>query len=141
MKTNLLVYTSYVSPENLEKVVEKNWLPLFIIRHIAGSELIGRYSRTAIHMPELSPSSRLYQAKRDGIITVPEFKEKYLEEIREVDINAIIRRFDILTDLTGAGAIVLMGYGPEFEACHRSALTEYLNGTGLFTNKIVEICL
>ena len=57
MSYQLQIKTSYVSPLTLKVLPENGYLPIFIIRSIYNSDLIGKYSGTAVHMKELSPSS------------------------------------------------------------------------------------
>ena len=68
MSYQLRIVTSYVSPLNLKIFPENGYLPIFIIRSIHNSSLIGKYSGTVVHMKELSPSSELFRAKKYGLI-------------------------------------------------------------------------
>ena len=138
MTSTLKIVTSYVSPKTLEYFVGENYLPIFILRHIINSEIIGKYSRTAIHFPELSPSSLLFQHKRDGKITIDEFKADYLQEMAAVNLKDIIHKLDLLTNFCNTDKVVLMGYGKDDIICHRSALRDLLNNSGLLDFKIIE---
>lgn len=141
MKSKLKIYTSFVSPRTLDMYVKANLLPIFILRHIGNSELIGKYSRTAIHFVELSPSSRLYQERRDGLISGEEFRKGYTIEISDVNLEEEIRKLEILASLCNASGVVLLGYGTDYHKCHRSTLAGLLNESGLLEEAVKEIIL
>lgn len=138
--TDLKVYTSFVSPVTMELFREKNLLPVFIIRKIQNSELIGMYEGTSIHLKELSPSNELFRKKRDKEVTLEEFAKEYILEISQtVDFDNIIKRLNTLAELSGADGIVMLGYGSDCNLCHRSVLAEILNSLGVFKNKVTEL--
>lgn len=139
MSSNLLIYTSFVSPLTMKMFKQNEILPTFVLRNIRNSELIGGFSDSVIHLRDLSPSNELYQAKRDHKITIKEFKEKYREEIKHITLESIIKRLENLRNICNANAVVLLGYGSNSEICHRSVLRELLNSSGLLINKIKEI--
>ena len=141
MKSKLHIYTSYVSPMTLDVFVKNNILPIFIIRSIHNSQLIGKYSDTLIHFKDLAPSGELYRARRDGLIGDLEFNKKYVIEMSEINFQDIIKRLDYLASLCGADSVVLLGYGMDYERCHRKLLAELLNASGLLENNIKEIVL
>ena len=138
MKSKLKIVTSFVSPKTIELFVGANILPIFIVRSIHNSKLIGMYSDTSIHFKELSPSSALYQARRDGIIGMLDFEKRYVIEMSEVNFQDTIKRLDYLSSLCGASGVVLMGYGEDPMFCHRRALADLLNYSDLLENKIKE---
>jgi len=138
MKSKLNIYTSFVSPKTLELFVGLNILPIFIVRSIHNSKLIGMYSDTSIHFKELSPSSALYQARRDGFIGMDEFDKRYIIEMSEVNFQDVVKRLDYLASLCNASAVVLLGYGEDPAFCHRRTLADLLNYSGLLENKIEE---
>lgn len=119
-------YSACVTPEMLKKVVEKNYLPIFVIRHIANSSLIGKYSHTAVHIPELSPSSILFQSFRDNFLTYEEFEKEYRKELSVVDFPHFYHRFEIMTDLCNTDTVVLLGYGKDYEISTRKILADVL---------------
>jgi len=141
MKSKLKVYTSYVSPLTLDTITKNNLLPIFIIRSIHNSQLIGQYSDTAIHFSSLAPSDRLYQDRRDGLIDELEFKKRYVIEVSRLNLHDIVHRLDYLATLCGANGVVLMGYGSSYQSCHRKLLAEILNGSGLLENDIKELII
>ena len=97
MKSELKINTSFVSPLTLEKFKASNILPIFIIRNIDRSDLIGKYSGSPVHFKELSPSSELFRRKRDKTISIEEFKKLYVIEITgKVDLKKIIDRLESL---------------------------------------------
>ncbi len=141
MKSKLKIYTSYVSPMTLRAIVDNNLLPVFVIRSIYNSQLIGRWSDTAIHFKNLAPSDKLFQNRRDGLITELEFKKYYVIEMSRVNFQETIKKLDNLAQLSGANGVVLMGYGSSYESCHRKLLSELLNGSGLLENTIKELII
>ena len=141
MKSKLNIYTSYVSPTTLRAIVDNNLLPIFIVRSIYNSQLIGRWSDTAIHFKILAPSDKLYQNKRDGKISELDFKKYYVIEMSKINFQDIIKKLDNLANLSGANGVVLMGYGSSYDSCHRKLLSELLNGSGLLENTIKELII
>lgn len=138
MKSKLNIYTSFVSPKTLDLFIGSNILPIFIIRSIHTSKLIGMYSDTSIHFKELSPSNSLYQAKRDGLIGMTDFEKRYTIEMSEINFQDVIKRLDYLASLCNASGVVLMGYGEDPNQCHRKTLMDLLNYSDLLENKIRE---
>lgn len=139
MSYQLQVKTSFVCPMNTFILPKCGYLPIFIIRSIYRSDLIGKYSGTAVHMKELAPSNELFRAKRDGLIGMEEFAKRYIIEMSEVNLRDVISRFDYLASLSGAKGVVLMGYGSDDTLCHRSILRDLLNDTGLLIERVTEI--
>lgn len=140
MKSELKINTSFVSPATLEKFRSNNILPIFIVRNIENSELIGQYSGSPVHLKELSPSNELFRKKRDKALSIDEFKKLYAIEITErVDLKRIIDKLESLVELSGARSIVLLGYGSDYDSCHRSVLAKILNGSGLLEKPVKEL--
>lgn len=140
MKSELKINTSFVSPLTLEKFKASNILPIFIIRNIDRSDLIGRYSGSPVHFKELSPSSELFRRKRDKTISIEEFKKLYVIEITgKVDLKKIIDRLESLAELSGARSVVLLGYGSDYDSCHRSVLAKLLSESGLLEKPVKEL--
>lgn len=140
MKSELKINTSFVSPATLERFRSNNILPIFIVRNIENSELIGQYSGSPVHLKELSPSNELFRKKRDKALSIDEFKKLYAIEITErVDLKKIIDKLESLVELSGARSVVLLGYGSDYESCHRSVLAKILNGSGLLEKPVKEL--
>lgn len=139
MKSNLMVYTSFVSPVTLRTFIEKELLPIPIIRHISNSKVIGKYSDTPIHFRDLAPSGDLFRRVRDKVITRDEFNREYVMEICSLDLEDIIWRLEKLTEISGAKGVVLLGYGTKPELCHRSVLRQILWRSGILLNRPEEI--
>ncbi len=139
MKSDLKIFTSFVSPFTLEELVKDDYLPVFILRSIGNSRLIGKYSGTSIHLRELSPSQEIFRARRDEKISWEEYKEKYIQEMTYINLNDIVRRLENLALISDAKGVVLLGYGGNPENCHRSILKELLNNSGLLKNEIIEL--
>lgn len=140
MKSELKINTSFVSPATLERFRSNNILPIFIVRNIENSELIGQYSGSPVHLKELSPSNELFRKKRDKALSIDEFKKLYTIEITErVDLKRIIDKLESLVELSGARSVVLLGYGSDYDSCHRSVLAKILNGSGLLEKPVKEL--
>ena len=139
MKTELKIYTSFVSPLTLKMFTSKGLLPIFIIRNIGNSELIGKYSDTAVHFRDLAPSNETFREWRDKKITDEEYLKKYACEIGNIDLEQFLRDLEGLVEVSGAKGIVLLGYGQQSKRCHRSVLREILNNSGLLVNRVCEI--
>lgn len=140
MKSELKINTSFVSPATLERFMSNNILPIFIVRNIENSELIGQYSGSPVHLKELSPSNELFRKKRDKVLSIDEFKKLYAIEITErVDLKKIIDKLESLVELSGARSVVLLGYGSDYDSCHRSVLAKILNGSGLLEKPVKEL--
>lgn len=140
MKTSLKISTSFVSPVTMEIFKKHNVLPIFIIRKIKNSDLIGNFEGTSIHFKELSPSNELFRIKRDGLISFEEFSKRYILEVSEnVDFDSVIKRWENLADISGASSIVLLGYGSNEKNCHRSVLSDLLNSMNIINDRITEI--
>lgn len=140
MKSELKINTSFVSPATLERFRSNNILPIFIVRNIENSELIGQYSGSPVHLKELSPSNELFRKKRDKAVSIDEFKKLYAIEITDrVDLKRIIDKLESLVELSGARSVVLLGYGSDYDSCHRSVLAKILNGSGLLEKPVKEL--
>lgn len=139
MKSNLKIYTSFVSPKNLTDIIEDNLLPIFILRNIKKSELIGKYSDTAIHFKDLAPSDRLYQIRRDRKISREEYEKRYIIELSEQpNFQNIIRKLEKLVELCDADGVVLLDYGSGNNESHRNILSNLLNNLDILNYKITE---
>lgn len=139
MTTNLKYWTSYVSPATMESLPQNNILPIFVIRTIANSSLIGKYSGTSIHLRELAPSYELFKSyKYDSQITREEFEKRYLIELSQINILKIMDRIEGMARSCNATGVVFMGYG-KYDEDYRNILAEFLEGFGY--DKINELIL
>lgn len=139
MKSNLKIYTSFVSPKNLTNIIEDNLLPIFILRNIKNSKLIGKYSDTAIHFKNLAPSDKLYQIRRDKLITREEYEKRYIIELSEQpNFQNIIKKLEQLTELCSANGVVILDYGFGNNESHRNILSNLLNNLDILNYKITE---
>lgn len=142
MNSQLKIRTSFVSPMNMDAIIGEGWLPVFIIRNIQNSQLIGKYSRSSIHFFWLAPSSQLFHRWRDNEISDEDYRQFYLAEIiNNVDIEEVLDKFDILLRTSGAKGIVMMGYGQDYQKCHRSVLSKFINGRGILEDPIKELVI
>ena len=135
---DLKIITSFVTPYTLNYFIKNELLPIFILRNIRNSDLIGKYSDSAIHFKDLSPSNELFQSRRDRKIEIEEYKKRYLDEIKHINLNQVLKRFINLRDISGAKGIVLMSYGSNSAECHRTFLAECINNLNLLKDSITE---
>ena len=133
------IYTSFVSPLNLDAFIKDNILPIIIIRNIRNSKVIGQFSNTSFHFKELAPSTELFRSLRDGQIERDGFNKRYVIEMASVNLFETLRKINYLGDLCSASGIVLLGYGSDRDKCHRSLLGDLLENTGLLEHPIKEI--
>ena len=141
MGYQLQVKTSFVSPVTLKIFTENGYSPIFIIRNISNSELIGKYNGTAVHFRNLAPSTELFRAKRDGLIDFTEFSKRYIIEMSNVNFVEVIDKLNYLAELSNARGVILMGYGSDDKICHRSILSNLINSMGILNSHITEIIL
>ena len=90
---HLKLLTSFVSPSTLDFFIQSDYLPIFILRNIKNSELLRKYSETAVQIKELSPSNELYQSMRDGLLSLEEYQKRYVIEMSEINLYEIIESF------------------------------------------------
>lgn len=139
MKSQLQIYTSFVSVKNLKRCTDLNLVPIFAMKKIFNSEIIGIYSGTALHFPELSPSNSLYHSYIDNNIDFDTYTKSYKEELLNLDLSEVISRLEMLTDLCEASGVVLMTYGRDVRSSYRLALGEILNESELLEKMVYEI--
>ena len=139
MKTNLKYWTSYVSPAIMESLTRHNILPIFIIRTISNSPLIGKYSGTPIHMKGLTPSYELFKSyKYDQLISREDFEKRYLIELSQIEIEKFMDKIEGMANSCNAIGVALLGYG-KYDEDYRNILANFLEGYGY--GKINELLL
>ena len=134
--TDFKLFMSFVSPNTLDFFINSGLLPIFIIRNIKTSDLIGKYSETALHIKELSPSNELYQRMRDGLLSFEEYAKKYTIEMSEVNLYSVIEKIKTLIRLSGAKTAILLDYNGKFY--HHSILAGILNNMGIDTEELCQ---
>lgn len=128
---DLYIKTSHVTRENILKIPDLDLLPIFLDVDLRSNNSTRGYQGTAIHFPNLSPSTYIYSKFHGGFIGETEFKAEYFIELLGKDIDSILNRLNFLKDLSNAVGIVLLdgiGY-PRFV----DYLAEFLN-----LNKFLE---
>lgn len=133
------LFTSFVSPATFREFIKQNYLPIFIIRNIKTSNIVGHFEDSILHFKEFSPSNELFRLKRDGVITKEEFDKRYINEIREQNLLGLLEKIEYLAGLANTDKVVLLGYGSKVENCHRSTLVRYIQSVGLWEDFIDEI--
>lgn len=141
MKSSVEIHTSFVSPVTLQLFIDNGYLPIFIIRNIGTSELIGKYSGTAVHFKNLAPSNELFREFRDSGIDLTEYSKRYIIELSNVNFQETIDRIQYLVEISNAKGAVLLGYGSDDKRCHRSILADLFNLSGLLEHKVTEFIL
>lgn len=142
MKSQLKIRTSYVSAGNLEALIAEDWLPVFIIRNIKNSSLIGKWHGTPVHLFWLAPHPEIFHLYRDGKIDFDEYADIYADDIMSsVKFPRLIETLEILRNTSGAKGIVFMGYGQDLEKCHRKILAQLLNQSNLLEFPIKEFII
>lgn len=140
MKSKLKIYTSYVNKDTLLNFIEQGYLPIFILRKIYNSDIIGKYTDTAIHIKNLAPSNSLFQERRDCNLDLETYKKRYAIELsKTVDFEQLITKLEALAKISNSRGIILMGYDKNPDNCHRSVLAEILNHSNLLEYEIDEI--
>lgn len=140
IKHGLKIRTSFVSPLTLKALVENEWLPIFIIRHIDNNTLISKYAGTPVHLFWLAPNSDLFHSWRDGVLDWEDYADLYADDILStVRMKDLIERLEILRSTSGAKGVVLMGYGENMNTCHRSVLAKLINQSDLLLDPVKEI--
>lgn len=139
--SNLQIYTSFVSVKNLKRcVTDLNLVPVFAMKKIFNSEIIGIYSDTALHFYELSPSNDLYHAFVDGDIDIDTFREDFKSELdRDLNLLDCIKRLETMVRVSEASGVVIMTFGYDPRKGYRPAIVEYLNDSGLLKKPVYEI--
>lgn len=140
MKSKLLIRTGCVTPQTMQAFPEAGWLPVFILRTIYNSSLIGGYTGSPVHMYWLAPHPETYHLWRDGKVDWETYARMYENEIlRGVKFDSLIERLEVLVNASGAKGVVLMGYGQDPKKCHRSVLSRLLNSSGLLEERVKEL--
>lgn len=141
-KSNLKIRTSFVTQGNMEALTKSEWLPVFIIRSIKNSQIIGKYDGTPIHLYWLAPRPQLFHRWRDKEISFEEYSKQYSKDIQDsVGFSSLISRLEILRQTSGAKGIVLMGYGEDVNNCHRGILAKMINESGILEEPIKEFII
>lgn len=140
MKSKLLIRTGCVNPQTMDALPKAGWLPIFILRTIYNSNLIGKYTGTPVHMFWLAPHPETYHLWRDGKVNWETYSRMYENEIlKGVRFESLIERLEILASAAGAKGVVLMGYEQDVRRCHRSVLSRLLNSSGILEERVKEI--
>ncbi len=82
MGYQLQVKTSFVSPVTLKIFTENGYLPIFIIRNISNSELIGKYNGTAVHFRNLAQVQNYLEQRETGLLILQNFLRDILLRCR-----------------------------------------------------------
>ena len=81
----------------------------------------------------------LSNEKHSLSLTNEEYQKRYAIEISDIDLESLIREWELLAECAGAKGIVLLGYGSNDLSCHRGTLRAILNSSGVLINKAEEI--
>lgn len=135
----LKIYTSFITENNIKKIVSLNYLPIFIVRSIGKIKYADKWKGTILHFKELSPESELYWEFRDGKIDYETYYKKFLIQISSLDLQDILSKLECLVDMCNASGIVLCGMGKDPEQSHRLMVSDILWRVGKLTMKPEEL--
>lgn len=141
MRSDLQIYTSFISVKNLKRcTIDLNYVPIFAMKKIYNSEIIGIYSGTAIHFPDLSPSNELYHAFIDGEVDIDSYRKLYRMELEQnVDLADTIKRLELISKISEASGVAIMTFGRDPRTSYRPELISYFNDSGLLIKPVYEI--
>lgn len=125
METNLKIYTSNITENNIDSAISKNLLPIFIPKTLKG--LVEKYTGSAIHFKELSPSNSARDTKG------------YIIELSSLNFQNIIRKLENLSELSNSDGVVLFDYDENYSESCRYIISELFNKSGILKNTITEL--
>lgn len=139
--SDLQIYTSFVSVKNLKRcTTDLNLVPVFAMKKIFNSEIIGIYSGTVLHQYDLCPSNELYHSFLGGDIDLDTYCNNFKVELETtVDLEECIKKFELMVKVSNASGIVIMTYDHDPRDGYRPVLCEYFNGSGKLKNPVYEI--
>lgn len=139
--SDLQIYTSFVSVKNMKRcTADLNLVPVFAMKKIFNSEIIGIYSDTALHVFEFSPSNELYHSFIDGDIDMDGLHDELFDELDySLDLERFISKLETMAKVSNASGVVIMTYGRDPRKGYRPILAEYLNNSGLLKKPVYEI--
>lgn len=134
----LKIWTSNSSESRFHELLDADILPIIIIGISKNSPLIN-WRNTMIHFLDLGPDSELWKEYKNGNIDKIEFQKKYLNQLwRTSDVLHTLEKFEILTHLSHAKGICILGGISEEVDITRETIAEYFNRTGILENKVCE---
>ena len=83
-KIDLIIKTGRITARNISSYALEGLIPIFICRFM--NPLVKAYEGTELHLPSLSPSPKLLMDSKNGLISWDEYKTRYIEEMKSVDI-------------------------------------------------------
>lgn len=139
--SGLQIYTSFVSVKNLRRcTVDLNLVPVFAMKKIFNSEIIGIYSETALHLHEFSPSNELFHSFADGEIDLDTYRRDFLSELElSFDLETCISKLETMVKVCGASGVVIMTFGRDPRQGYRPVIVDFLNNSGLLKKPVYEI--
>ena len=136
---HLYIKTTHLTKTNVQKAADLELLPIFLDQDLRPNDSVRGYNKTAIHFPELGPSSRIFSKFYGGFITEQQFKGEYFAELLEKDYTSIFKRISFLKNLSNAVGIIFID-GISYPR-YVEYLTEFFNLSGFFNNKVEMIDL
>lgn len=134
----LKIWTSNSSESRFHELLDAGILPIIIIGISKNSPLIN-WRNTMIHFLDLGPDPELWKEYKNGNIDKIEFQKKYLNQLwRTSDVLHTLEKFEILTHLSHAKGICILGGISEEVDITRETIAEYFNRTGILENKVCE---
>ena len=139
MKSNIRIYTSYITAKNLQILKDNNILPIFVVRYVDNNPIIKQFANSPIHFKQLAPSDELISKARFKKINREDFTKQYCLELSNINFENVIKKLESLINQSNAIGVALLGYKADKDECHRSILSSVLNSSNLLENKVVEL--
>lgn len=136
---NLYIKTAHLTLDNIKIIPNMDLLPIFLDQDLRSMDIVRGFNHTAIHIPELGPSSKAFSKFYGGYITETQFKGDYFMELLNKDFIGIFKRIDFLVKLSNAVGVVLMD-GISYPR-YVDYLADFLNLSEFFKTPIEELII
>lgn len=139
-KIDLIIKTGRITARNISSYALEGLIPIFICRFM--NPLVKAYEGTELHLPNLSPSPKLLMDSKNGLISWDEYRTRYIEEMKSVNILDELSKIYSLVKLNpevNAKGAVLLCYCRDYTKCHRSLLANIINSLDVLTENVTEL--
>lgn len=134
MKSNLKIYITSLKEDILGDIKNNNYLPIFAIRRISKSPVIGRYSNTPVHFPSLAPSDELMEKLEKNTIETERFEKECIIELSRVSIQDTVKKLEYLSDRNNSAGVVIVTEGDTY----KNGLLLVLKYSGFLIKEVEE---
>lgn len=139
-KIDLILKTGRITNQNLSTYASNGYIPIFICRFM--NPMVKMYEGTQLHFPEFSPSPKLLWDIKNGRITWDEYKIRYTDEMRNINlVDSMSRIYNLVKrnpEVNARGAVLLC-YCRDYLNCHRSLLASMINESNLLMESVNEL--